>query len=102
LFEHLPIEMRAMSAISSVLFSCFGVAVGYLYFKYDNLKGDVVDSGLDIGRLDIAIDNIEKMVESQKDDYHEMVEWVRTDNTTNYKRIEDSLKEIRKQLYRGS
>jgi hypothetical protein len=102
MFENLPIDMRNMSAISSVVFSCFGVAVGYLYFKYNQLEETVTTNCVDLQRVYEAVENTGKAVEALKKDNHDTVEWIRVDNAANWDRIDDGLKEIRKQLYRGS
>jgi len=74
--------------------------MGYFYARLTRLETLVADRCLDIERLGEMAENTEKMMESIKDGNHEMVDRIREDSRANWSRVEKSLAEIRKQLYR--
>lgn len=101
MFEWLPIEYEGISVISAVIFTGFGVAMGYLYARLAKLETQVVTTCLDVVRLDEMSENIEKMVGSMKTDNHELMDWIRQDSKENWNRIDKRLSDIQKQLYKG-
>lgn len=101
MLEWLPIEYEGVSVISAVIFTGFGIAMGYMYARLTKLETQFVSTCLDVARLDEMSENIEKMVGSMKTDNHEMLDWIREDSKVNWNRIEKRLDAIQKQLYTG-
>ena len=99
MLEWIPIEMRAMSVLSSILFFFGGIAVVYLHWRVYKLDRTVFNKSLDIEKLTEMCANTEKAVESIKEDNRMMIGLVREDNKNNLSRIEKSLAEIRGRLY---
>lgn len=97
----MPIEMRAMSILSAILFFFGGIAVCYLHSRLNKVDRVVVNKSLDIKKLTEMCANNEKMVESIKEDNRKMIGWIRDDNKATMKHVDVGLAEIRKQLYRG-
>lgn len=101
MLEWIPIELRAMSVLSAILFGFGGIVGWYLHERLTSLEKIVTDKSIDIERLSEMCMNTEKAVESIKDDNRKMIGWIRDDNKANSSRIEKSLSEIRSQLYGG-
>ena len=95
----IPVEMRAMSVASFILFAVGTTVVAYLHTRMARIEQIVADSCVDIKRLEEMINDSEKTIKIIRTENHQFIDWVREDNTTRWDRIEDSLSEIRKQLY---
>lgn len=98
--EVVPIEMRAMSVISAILFAVGVVALGLFYQKIMSLEAIVMKRSTEIERLAEMIENIEETLKSLKDDNRLTIEWVREDIRGYTDRVEKSLAEIRGQIYK--
>ena len=98
--EALPIEMRAMSVISFILFSVGIVALCLVYQRVTALETVVMKRSTEIERLAEMIENIEDTLKSLKEDNRQHISWVREDIKEYTKRIEESLAEVRGQIYK--
>ena len=101
MFSWIPIEMRAMSVLSAILFFFGGIAVGYLYSRLNRIDRTVVEKTVSIEGLTEMCKNTEKAVESIKEDNRMMIGWIRDDNRATMKHVDVGLSEIRKQLHRS-
>jgi hypothetical protein len=101
MLEWIPVEMRAMSVLSAILFFFGGIVLVYLHWRVNNLDKTVFNKSLDIEKLTEMCANTEKAVESIKEDNRKMIGWIRDDNKTNLGRIDKNLAAINKQLYGG-
>ena len=101
MLEWIPVEMRAMSVLSAILFGFGGIAGWYLHGRLATLEKTVTDRSKDITRLTETCMNTGKAVESIKEDNRMMIGLVREDNKTNLGRIDKNLAAINKQLYKG-
>ena len=99
MWELIPVEMRAMSVLSAILFFFGGVILLFLHRRVNKIDNVVFDKSLDIEKLTEMCANTEKAVESIKEDNRMMIGLVREDNKVNLSRIEKSLAEIRGRLY---
>ena len=101
MLEWIPVEMRAMSVLSAILFFFGGIVLVYLHWRVNNLDKTVFNKSLDIEKLTEMCANTEKAVESIPEDNRKMIGWIRDDNQATMKRVDAGLAEIRKQLYKG-
>lgn len=98
--EAIPIEMRAMSVISFILFSVCTVVLWMFYQKVTSLEEIVMQRSTEIERLAEMMENIEETLKSLKDDNRQHIDWVREDIKGYSNRVERSLAEIRGQIYK--
>jgi len=98
--EAVPVEMRAMSVISFVLFSVGAVVVYVFYQKLMALECVVTKRSTEIERLTEMIENVEETLKSLKDDNRQHIEWVREDIRGYTNRVEKSLAEVRGKMYK--
>jgi biopolymer transport protein ExbB/TolQ len=99
MLEWLPVEMRAMSVLSAILFFFGGIILLFFHRRVNKIDNRVFDKSLDIEKLSEMCANTEKAVESIKEDNRKMIDWIREDSKTNWSRVEKSLAEIRGRLY---
>lgn len=97
----IPVEMRCPSVITILLFAIGVPLFWYLHRRITSLETVVIARCIDIEKLAEIADNLEKMIQSIKDDNERTVEWIRAENTERGKRIEKDISEIRQNLYRG-
>ena len=95
----IPVEMRAMSVASFILFAVGATVITYLHTRMTRTEQIVADKCVDIKRLEEMMKDSEKTIKIIRTENHQFIDWVREDNTTRWDRIEDSLSEIREQLY---
>jgi len=96
----LPIEMRAMSVMSLILFSVGMVALLMFYQRITALETIVSKRSTEIERLAEMIENIEETLKSLKDDNQRTTEWIREDIRGYTSRVEKSLAEVRGRMYK--
>lgn len=99
MFDWMPIELRAMSVLSAILFTFGGIVGWYMHGRLSTLEKVMMVKSVDIERLTAMCAGTERAVESIKDDNRKMITWIRDDNRATMKRVDEGLLEIRKQLY---
>lgn len=100
-FELIPVEMRCPSVITVLLFAVGVPLIWYLHRRVVGLENVVMARCIDIERLAEVAENLERMIQSIKDDNQRTVSWIREENTAQWSRIEKNIAEIRQKLYRG-
>lgn len=96
----IPVEMRAMSVTSFILFSVGSGIIVYMHLRIMRIEQILEDRCIDIERLEEMMNSTEKSIKSMSDENHKFIDWIKDDNTSRWDRIENDMSEIRKQLYR--
>jgi predicted Holliday junction resolvase-like endonuclease len=98
----IPVEMRCPSVITILLFAIGASIVWYLHRRINSLETVVVARCIDIEKLGVVADNLEKMIRSNNDDNRQTIAWIREENTALGDRIEKDIAEMRKEIHRGT
>jgi hypothetical protein len=105
-FDLIPGEMRFPSVVTILLFAISMMVatpmVLYFHRRMNSLEKIVVDRCIDIEKLGVVADNLEKMIQSIKDDNRQTSEWIRQENTALGDRIEKDISDMRKEIRRGN
>jgi len=104
-FELIPGEMRFPSVVTILLFAiAVAISTPVIYFitrRLSNVEKIVNARCIDIEKLAVIAENLEKTVTGYKDDNQRTIKWIREENTARDERIEKNIAEIHKKLYRG-
>jgi len=102
MFEIIPTEMRLPSVITVLLFAISAPLLWYLYRRIASLETVVVARCIDIEKLGVVADNLEKMILSNNDDNRQTIAWIREENATLGDRIENNIAGMRKEIHGGN
>ena len=98
----IPVEMRCPSVITVLLFAIGLPLFWYLHRRITSLETVVVARCIDIEKLAVIAENLERMIQSIKDDNRQTSEWIRQENKALGNRIEKYIAEMRKEIHRGT
>lgn len=97
----IPVEMRCPSVITVLLFAIGMPLFWYLHRRITSLETVVIARCIDIEKLGVVANSLEKMIQSIKDDNRQTSTWIRQENTALGDRIENNIAEMRKEIHRG-
>jgi hypothetical protein len=97
----IPVEMRCPSVITILLFAIGLPLFWYLHRRITSLETVVIARCIDIEKLGVVANSLEKMIQSIKDDNRQTITWIRQENAALGDRIEKDIAEMRKEIHRG-
>ena len=105
-FELIPGEIRFPSVVTILMFAVATLIATpilmYFHRRMNSLETIVVARCIDIEKLAVVAGNLEKMIQSIKDDNRQTSEWIRQENNALGDRIEKDIAAMRKEIHRGN